>query len=182
MQNRKVVLDVIRTDATPSGRIAVVGMTEIIGRRRSEELIATYVNPDGAFMGAAWKTQPGLKWMDENFSNKALFKEVESDFQRFINGCELIVLNAEETIDPFDFELKKMGANWSLKENVPIFCLDRCFNLLCPNKSSTKKNKVDIKTMLKKFNIEIDESIYKQFSRVIAMSEVYLKMTEQFYY
>ena len=115
--SRQVVLDTETTgiDFKSGHRVIEIGCIEIINRKFTGSEFQTYLNPDREIEEGAIKVH-GLTL--DFLKDKPRFHNVADDFLKFIRDSELIIHNAEFDVGFLNNELKILGGECSLIEEV----------------------------------------------------------------
>lgn len=117
---RQIILD---TETTGIGhenghKVIEIGCVELIDRKLTGETFHVYLNPKREVDEGAFRVH-GIS--NEFLQDKPLFKEVVSDFLRFIEGAELIIHNAPFDVGFLNSELKHIQWKKRLENYCTIF-------------------------------------------------------------
>lgn len=114
---RQIVLDTETTGLEPSQghRIIEIGCVEVINRRLTDNRFHQYINPQRDIDEGAIEVH-GIT--NEFLADKPLFKDIATDFLKFVDGAELVIHNAPFDVGFINHELKALGAAIKRIEDV----------------------------------------------------------------
>lgn len=168
---RQVVLDTETTGigANIGHRIIEIGCIEILDRNITKNYFHTYLNPQREVDEGAFRVH-GLS--NEFLSEKPLFRDVASDFMKFIEDSELIIHNAAFDLGFLDMELKRI--RWP----VPIQSICSVCDTLSLSREKNPGQRHSLDALCKRY--DIDNSNRKLHGALLdaeILASVYLAMT-----
>lgn len=107
---RQVVVDTETTglEVTQGHRIIEIGCVELFNRRLTGRHFHCYINPERDIDAAAIEVH-GITNLD--LADKPVFARIAADFERFVEGAELIIHNAPFDLGFLDAELQRLSAD-----------------------------------------------------------------------
>ena len=169
---RQVVLDTETTGLNPAEghRIIEIGCVELVNRRLTEHRFHVYLNPDRVIDQGAIEVH-GIT--NDFLADKPHFEDVVDDFNRFVDGSELVIHNA-----PFDVGF--INAEFSRLKKSPGRLEDFCSILdtlvFARKKHPGQRNSLN--ALCKRY--EIDNSHRELHGALLdaeILADVYLMMT-----
>lgn len=108
MAKRQIVLDTETTGINPQEghRVIEIGCVELINRRLTGNTFHVYLNPDRFIEEEAIRIH-GIT--NEFVADKPRFREVATDFFRFVEGAELVIHNAAFDVGFLNHEFKLLA-------------------------------------------------------------------------
>tara|TARA_B100000963_G_scaffold107389_1_gene93386 strand:+ start:6993 stop:7652 length:660 start_codon:yes stop_codon:yes gene_type:complete len=167
----EVVLDTETTGLSVANghRIVEIGCIELKNQVPTSKTFHCYLNPQRKVSEDAMKVHG---YTDEFLSDKRIFRDVANDFLSFIENKKLIIHNAEFDISHLNNELKLIGKNPILKDNV-IDTLDIA-------REKYPGSQISLDALCKRFRI--DNSRRKFHTALIdceLLSRVYINLIDQ---
>lgn len=168
---RQIVLD---TETTGIGhdfghRIIEIGCVELVDRKLTGNHYHVYLNPQRDVDEGAFRIH-GIS--TEFLQDKALFKDVASEFLQFVDGAELIIHNAPFDVGFLNAELRQANLSKAIEKYCRIF--DTL--VLAREKHPGQRNNLD--ALCKRY--EIDNSNRQLHGALLdaeILALVYLAMT-----
>lgn len=113
---RQVVLDTETTGLEPAQghRIIEIGCIEVQDRRRTDQYLHYYINPEREIELEAIEIH-GIT--DEQLAGEPVFEDLADKFLDFIRDSELIIHNAPFDVAFINAELSRLGAEWGKLED-----------------------------------------------------------------
>ena len=167
----EVILDTETTGLSTNEkhRIVEIGCIELDNLIATENIFHQYINPQRQVSKEAFEIHG---YSNDFLKNKKSFKEISSEFLKFINGKKLIIHNAEFDLSFINYELKLLNKELLKKENV-IDTLE-----LARKKYPGSQNSLD--ALCKRFNI--DNSKRQKHNALMdcqLLREVYVNLLDQ---
>ena len=167
----EVILDTETTGLSTNEkhRIVEIGCIELDNLIPTENIFHQYINPQRQVSKEAFEIHG---YSNDFLKNKKSFKEISSEFLKFINGKKLIIHNAEFDLSFINYELKLLNKELLKKENV-IDTLE-----LARKKYPGSQNSLD--ALCKRFNI--DNSKRQKHNALMdcqLLREVYVNLLDQ---
>ena len=167
----EVILDTETTGLSTNEkhRIVEIGCIELDNLIATENIFHQYINPQRQVSKEAFEIHG---YSNDFLKNKKSFKEISSEFLKFINGKKLVIHNAEFDLSFINYELKLLNKELLKKENV-IDTLE-----LARKKYPGSQNSLD--ALCKRFNI--DNSKRQKHNALMdcqLLREVYVNLLDQ---
>ena len=167
----EVVLDTETTGLSVANghRIVEIGCIELKNQVPTSKTFHCYLNPQRKVSEDAMKVHG---YTDEFLSDKRIFRDVANDFLSFIENKKLIIHNADFDITHLNNELRLIGKNPILKDNV-IDTLDIA-------REKYPGSQISLDALCKRFRI--DNSRRKFHTALIdceLLSKVYINLIDQ---
>ncbi len=177
--SRQIILDTETTGLHPNQgeRIIEICAMEMIERELTGRTFHEYLNPEGKKIHPLASKVHGVT--DDMLTDKPIFEDIEGGLNDFIDGCEIVIHNAQFDVGFIDNELKMIGADWKIGGKIPTICTLRMARFLDGVKFK-KGYKLD--DLMEKYDIKIERELHGALVDVKILSEVYLHLTKPFYF
>ncbi len=168
---RQIVLDTETTGLEPAlgHRIIEIGCVELLSRRVTGRTFHRYLNPERDIDEGALAVH-GIS--RDDLAGKPRFAEVADELLAFIDGCELIIHNAEFDIAFLDAELRLAGRVLAMAEVCRV--LDTL--ALAREMHPGQRNNLD--ALCKRYNVDNSRrELHGALLDARILADVYLAMT-----
>ena len=167
----EVILDTETTGLSTAAnhRIVEIGCIELNNQIPTNKIFHSYINPQRPVSEEAYKVHG---YSDKFLSDKKTFKEISEMFIDFIKDKKIVIHNAPFDLSFLNYELKLIGKDRIVKENV-VDTLE-----ISRQKYPGSQNSLD--ALCKRFNI--DNSKRKKHNALIdcqLLREVYINLVDQ---
>ena len=166
---RRIALDTETTGLSPldGHRIVEIGCVELDNNIPTGKEWHTYLNPERTMPEAAF----AVHGLSETFlSDKPLFKNISSDFLRFIEGSELVIHNARFDIGFLNNELKL--------SNLPVINIDKAIDTVQLARQTIPGAAASLDALCKRFDIDLSQrDMHGALLDAQLLAEVYLELT-----
>ena len=167
----EVILDTETTGLSTAAnhRIVEIGCIELNNQIPTNKIFHSYINPQRPVSEEAYKVHG---YSDKFLSDKKTFKEISEMFIDFIKDKKIVIHNAPFDLSFLNYELKLIGKDRIVKENV-VDTLE-----ISRQKYPGSQNSLD--ALCKRFNI--DNSKRTKHSALIdceLLKEVYINLVDQ---
>jgi len=167
----EVILDTETTGLSTAAnhRIVEIGCIELNNQIPTNKIFHSYINPQRPVSEEAYKVHG---YSDKFLSDKKTFKEISEMFIDFIKDKKIVIHNAPFDLSFLNYELKLIGKDRIIKENV-VDTLE-----ISRQKYPGSQNSLD--ALCKRFNI--DNSRREKHSALVdchLLKEVYINLLDQ---
>ncbi len=167
----EVILDTETTGLSTAAnhRIVEIGCIELNNQIPTNKIFHSYINPQRPVSEEAYKVHG---YSDKFLSDKKTFKEISEMFIDFIKDKKIVIHNAPFDLSFLNYELKLIGKDRIVKENV-VDTLE-----ISRQKYPGSQNSLD--ALCKRFNI--DNSRREKHSALVdchLLKEVYINLLDQ---
>ncbi len=169
---RQIVLDTETTGLEPSQghRIIEIGCVEVINRRLTNNSFHQYINPQREIDEGAIEVH-GIT--NEFLADKPLFKDIATDFLKFVDGAELVIHNAPFDVGFINHELKMLGSSLARIEDA---CTILDTLAMARQMHPGQKNNLD--ALCKRYEIDnSSRTLHGALLDAEILADVYLSMT-----
>ena len=168
---RQIVLDTETTglETTLGHRIIEIGCVELLNRRLTGQTFHRYLNPERDIDDRAVAVH-GLS--REDLAGKPRFAQIIDELLAFIDGCELVIHNAEFDIAFLDAELRLAGRALEMRS------LCRVLDTLSLAREMHPGQRNNLDALAKRYNIDNSRrELHGALLDARILADVYLAMT-----
>jgi len=172
MNMRYIVLDTETTglETSQGHRIIEIGCVELIDRTLTGNTYHQYINPEREIDEGAIEVH-GIT--NEFLADKPKYKDITTDFMKFINGAELIIHNARFDVGFINYELSRL-----LNKNTKVEDACTVLDTLALARKLHPGQKNNLNALCKRYNVNNSErDLHGALLDAEILADVYLAMT-----